>query len=220
MGTSTTVDRAPSAGRTRLHAAVEPSHSPDSHTGVADRSVVSYQRDPARFNQQTAAAAAITMNSNSTAVSASAAAAPLVAGAAAAATPIAAAAALSQTADQIMQDTSTNTLGNARRTASNSSMPRLVFSPRRAHPEGRYEVVKLAPQLAFLQRSESGASSTRPRLSSSPNSHVPSNRSDSMRPGRCLSTRWAEGARHQFQLNSCRCMHACTSSEHSRSEKG
>jgi hypothetical protein len=51
-----------------------------------------------------------------------------------------------------MQDTSTNTLENAKRLASNSSMPRLVFSPRRAHPEGSYEVVKVAPQLAFLQR--------------------------------------------------------------------
>ena len=95
MGTLATVDRAPSAGRTRLDAAVEHSHPPDSHTGVADRSVVSYQSVPAQIDQQsTVAAAAITS-------AAAAAAASMVAAAAAVATPVASAAAVSQTADQI-----------------------------------------------------------------------------------------------------------------------
>jgi hypothetical protein len=51
-----------------------------------------------------------------------------------------------------MQITSSNTLENAGTPASTSLMPKLVFSPRRAHPEGSYEVVKEAPQLAFLRR--------------------------------------------------------------------
>ena len=98
MGTLATVDRAPSAGRTRLDAAVEHGHPPDSHTGVADRSVVSYQSVPAQIDQQsTVAAAAIT----SSAAAAAAAAASMVAAAAAVATPAASAAAVSQTADQI-----------------------------------------------------------------------------------------------------------------------